>query len=381
MRVALIASRYADERGGVAGHVDRLARGLVRRGAEVEITALGDLRQPAGGGTALARRIPIEPGRLRFAVASPFWRALKFAADGSDVVDVHISELPLTPPSVSLELGPMILTPHMPVQRLRRWPYSRAIGTLISASHRIICTSRAERNLLVDAFPRAAGRAEVLPTGVDELPIHAATPFPTTDTIMVTTARLERDQGLERAIAALASLDPGFRLVIVGDGPERRRLEAFAADLRVHTRVTFAGALPDALRYRWLRTARVVAALPIEDGSGAQIMEALTAGAAVVASDIPVHREVVEQVPGGRVFFVTPEGSPLDVADAVDLAAQVAAQAAACQVPSWDSVIERTWEVYRQVALDPRPLRTTYVPAHHIVADADAASSHNGALA
>ena len=54
---------------------------------------------------------------------------------------------------------------------------------------------------------------------------------------------------------------PEFWLVVVGDGPARGRLAAYAADLRVSSRVRFVGAVPDPVLYRWLRTARVVVTL------------------------------------------------------------------------------------------------------------------------
>jgi glycosyltransferase involved in cell wall biosynthesis len=150
----------------------------------------------------------------------------------------------------------------------------------------------------------------------------------------------------------MPSLAPAFRLVVVGDGSWRRRLAAYAADLHVSERVLFVGAVPDGVLYRWLRTANVVVALAGEGGSGSQVFEARAAGAAVVASDVPVHRHAAER-PGGPVIFVPPQGSPLDVADAIDEAARLAvlptAGALPSPAPSWESVIDSTWEIYRHL--------------------------------
>jgi glycosyltransferase involved in cell wall biosynthesis len=313
-------------------------------------------------------------------MACPFWRALRLATDGVDVVDIHISALPLAPPSVPLELGPMVLTVHVPMRRLTRWPYSRTAGTLINASQRILCASAAERELLIEAFPHAAHRAEVLRPGVDDPAIQAAAPFASAQPVVVTGGRLERNQCVDRAIAAMASLQPYFRLVILGGGPDRRRLEAFATDLRVDTGVSFAGTLSDASRYRWLRTAHVFAALAVEDSSGVEMLEALTAGASVVASDIPVHREVAEQVPGSSVFFVAPEGSPLDVADAIDLADEAPRPAAPWQVRSWESLVDRTLDVYRDLALDREPVGARISSGDRVVMHENGASPHTGAM-
>jgi glycosyltransferase involved in cell wall biosynthesis len=116
--------------------------------------------------------------------------------------------------------------------------------------------------------------------------------------------------------------------------------------------------VPDAVLYRWLRTAHVVVALAEQESSPIHIMEALAAGAPVVASDIPVHREVVEQVAGARLVFVSPTGSPIEVADAiVEAVDSVDAGVSAIQpalLPSFDDVVDQAWTVYRRLAL-PAP--------------------------
>jgi glycosyltransferase involved in cell wall biosynthesis len=351
MRVGLIALGHQGPRCGLATYVDRVAEGLVRRGAKVEIVGLADGQRTDRAGGRWGQRIPSEMRRLRLAVPSASWRALASVAVDFDVVDVHISEPPMVPGLTPFGLGPMVLTLHGPVERLRKWPYAHAVRALIAVSDRIVCASAAERHLLVRAFPHAVGRSDALSPGVDARAIRAAEPFISMHTVILAVGPLVRKRRVDRAIAALPSLDRRFRLVIVGDGPDRRRLEAYAADLRVAARVTFAGANTAALRHRWLSTARVLVALAREDHSGLDVMEALAAGASVVASDIPVHREVVERVGDGVAFFVSPDGSPFDVADAVELADQQRAPVDVASVPSWDSVADATWQSYRRVML------------------------------
>lgn len=352
MRVALIALGYRAPDRGPASHLARLAAGLVARGAQVEIDTVGDGWAPDASAYPPIRRLPVEIRRLRFAAPSALWRTLGMAGAGFDVVDVHVSEPPIAPAGTPLGIGPMVLTLHAPVERLRRWPYSRAIGALVDASNRILCASRADRDLLLKTFPRAAGRTEVLRPGVDASAIRAAAPFGSAQRIVLTAGRLERHRRVERAIAAMPSLDPRFRLVILGDGPQRRRLEAYARDLRVAGRVSFLGTVADAVYHRWLRTAHTFVALASDEHSGVHVMEALAAGAPVVASDIPAHREALEQAGRARAFFVSPDGSPLDVADAIELAEQQPAIIGVAAVPSWESVLDTTWEIYRQVALN-----------------------------
>jgi glycosyltransferase involved in cell wall biosynthesis len=209
--------------------------------------------------------------------------------------------------------------------------------------------------LLCGRFPWAADRIRVVPKGVDVATIQAARSFADPGVVVLSVGRLERYKRVDRAVAAMASLDPAFRLVVVGDGPVRQRLEAHAADLRISSRVQFVGSVPDAQLYRWLRTGRVLVTLAEQAASGLPVIEAISAGAAVVASDIPVHREAVSRVDGAAVCFVSPEGSPLQVADAISEAARMSVPSSApATVPSWDAVVDNTWAIYTGLIFESR---------------------------
>jgi glycosyltransferase involved in cell wall biosynthesis len=62
---------------------------------------------------------------------------------------------------------------------------------------------------------------------------------------LVTACGLVRDKGLPRLLRALAGA-PDTRLTVVGEGPERGRLERLADELGLAGRVAFAGWLPAA---------------------------------------------------------------------------------------------------------------------------------------
>jgi glycosyltransferase involved in cell wall biosynthesis len=359
MKVALVASSYPPGRGDIGRHVDRLAQGLARRGVDVEIFGPGGVQgteRLLDGDGVMFRRAPPEDGSLRAAVTPQMWRALRFAGDAFDVVDVHTARIPLSFAVGHIGCRRLVTTPHAPLHGLLAWPYSRAIRTLVQASDSILCASEAERDILCRTFPSVAVKADVLRAGVDAAAIAAATPYAMRGKVIVATGRLDRHRATQRAIAAMASLDRAFRLVIVGDGPERRRLQAYAADQQVADRVAMAGPAPDEGLYRWLRTACVVVALAEEESSGLHLVEALAAGAWVVASDIPVHREIAREVNAGKVIFVSTGGSPLEVADAIAEAA-VASELGTplsppVSTPTWESVVDQVWNVYRSLTSD-----------------------------
>jgi phosphatidylinositol alpha-1,6-mannosyltransferase len=93
-------------------------------------------------------------------------------------------------------------------------------------------------------------RSVVVPCGVDERTI---VPDRSTDPTVLFVGRLVSRKGADRVIEILPRLlerFPRLRFEIVGDGPDRARLEVLSARLGVTGAVAFLGALPDADRDR-----------------------------------------------------------------------------------------------------------------------------------
>jgi glycosyltransferase involved in cell wall biosynthesis len=354
MKIALVASSFLPKPGRLERRVDQLARGLALLGAQVEVLTQGTEQQAVEYRDGVTvRRYATGVGRVRFAVAPKLWERLRRSSETFDVVDVQTRHAPLALAVASARVRPLVFTPLAPTDVFLSWPYMRAMRAMIGSSARIVCQCHWERDRLCEALPQVAGRTKVVPDGVDAAALREARPFDEAGVVVLAVDRLGRTTGVGRAIAAMPSLGPEFRLVAVGDGPARDRLEAYADDLSVASRVQFVGAVSDAILYRWLRTARVVVALSGERGSGIQVTEACAAGKPVVASDLPAHRELAERPGGGQVIFVAPKGSPLEVADAIDQAARLAvfptAGARSSCPPPWEAVIDATWELYREL--------------------------------
>jgi glycosyltransferase involved in cell wall biosynthesis len=359
MKVALVASSFLPEPGRLERRVDRLARGLAQRGAQVEVLAQGPVRASVQHRDGVTTRIfPTVVGPLRFAVAPRLREWLRTSSHEFDVVDVHTRQAPVGLSVASGRLRRLVLTPCASAEGLLGGPHTRATRAMLAAAPRIVCRSELERDLLCSSIPTAAARAAVVPDGIDPEAIRSAEPFDIPGTVVLAVDRLDRANGVGRAIAAMAGLDPEFRLVIVGDGPARDRLRAFADDLRVSSRIQFTGAVSDADLHRWLRTARVVVSLPSERSSGTAVTEACAAGVSVVASDLPIQRHAAERV-GGGVVFVPPRGSPLDVADAIEEASRLSVipnpDPLTSSATSWDAAIDATWDLYEQMLDAPHP--------------------------
>jgi glycosyltransferase involved in cell wall biosynthesis len=350
MRVALVASSYRPPAGGLERHVDELARGLALRGVDVEVLAQcrprGLARLSKSNGFIL-RPFVAPQGDTRSPVAPGLWAYLRRTVRSFDLVHAHTREAPLALAVLRASPRRMVFTPHAGVRHMVRWPYARVMRAVIDNAAQTICISHAERDLLRGRFPEAADRIGVVPTGVDVAAIEAARPFGHPGRVVLTAGPLQRYMRVDRAIAAMASLDPAFSLVVIGEGPARHKLLAHAADLHVSSRVRLLGAIPDAQLYRWLQTARVFVTLAEHHPSGRQVVEGLTAGTAVVASDTPVHREAASYGDGAGVLFVSPEGSPLEVSDAISRASEMVVHSTApMSIPRWSDVVDGTLTLY-----------------------------------
>jgi glycosyltransferase involved in cell wall biosynthesis len=101
------------------------------------------------------------------------------------------------------------------------------------------------------------------------------------------------------ALAALLPQHPEARLVIVGEGVERARLEALAQQLGVADRVTLTGSLPQTELPHWYSAADVLVLASSREGWANVLLEAMACGTPVVATNIWGTPEVVVSAEAG----------------------------------------------------------------------------------
>lgn len=102
-------------------------------------------------------------------------------------------------------------------------------------------------------------------------------------------------------------------LIILGDGPQRRRLESLARELGIELAVTFPGFTDDP--YPYMSHASCLALSSISEGMPSVLIEALACGCPVVSTDCPAGpREILA---GGEYGRLTPTGDVQAFADAL----------------------------------------------------------------
>ncbi|QLH81258.1 glycosyltransferase family 4 protein [Halosimplex pelagicum] len=152
-------------------------------------------------------------------------------------------------------------------------------------------------------------RITVVPNGVDIDRIRSIPPA-TDGYDIVFAGRLVPEKRVDRLIRAFATADVEATLGIIGDGPERDRLEQLAVDSGVAGDVDFLGFLPesdDVLAQ--FRSADIFATASTREGFGITTLEALAADCTVVATDHP--RSAAAEVVGDAGFLVAPSASAL----------------------------------------------------------------------
>lgn len=121
---------------------------------------------------------------------------------------------------------------------------------------------------------------------------------------IVSVGRLIPIKGFDLLIAAFAKaqIPSDFRLVILGDGPERERLQAQIDASGLGDRITLAGFRDPVAP--WLRHAQGFVLATHGEGFGLVVLEALLAGLPVAAARVPGVVELMDDGRIGRLFEV-----------------------------------------------------------------------------
>jgi glycosyltransferase involved in cell wall biosynthesis len=117
-----------------------------------------------------------------------------------------------------------------------------------------------------------------------------------------------------RAMARVRERVPSARLVVVGDGRHRPRLEALARRLDLSDAVRFPGYLSQEELRRELEEADVFVSVPSSDATSVALLQAMAVGCLPIVSDLPSQQELVDQ---GTQGFRVAVGDDRALADAI----------------------------------------------------------------
>jgi len=212
------------------------------------------------------------------------------------------------------------------INQVARMPGRRPqIRWALRHAARVIAVSRAMGQVIA-ALGVPEQSIAVIPTGVEPAIFHPrdrALARSTLDLapgpLVVVVARLSPEKGLVHLLAAmsLAGERCPFRLLIVGDGAQRRELEQEAERRGLRERIRFDGFQPEARLPLYYSAADLVCLPSLAEGWPDVLMESFACGCPVVASAVGGVPDIVALTGAG---LTVPPASPDALAHALETA-------------------------------------------------------------
>lgn len=264
---------------------------------------------------------------------------------------------------------PIVVTEHDPfvLRGIKGWLKNKLTGGIRA----IIAISEASKKIIVEQNPLLAGKITVVHNGIDikewqeqakiesrneyKRAVFGALP---NEKIILCVAELNKRKGQKYLIESAKILaDSGmlnFKIVFVGDGPERKYYEKLSAPLG--NKVLFLGRKKEIAK---LMTAADIFVLPSErEAFGLVLLEAGVAGLPIIASNVGGIPEIIDD---GKTGILVPSESPQALAEAInkllqnpELAANLA-HASKSKVEmhfNAKTMAEKTAEVYDKILID-----------------------------
>lgn len=363
-----------DPIGGMQNHTAELTRALDRRGTTQVVlttrppTAAGEQRF---GEHARVVRVGLPVPRCRQLWAVPAARRVRHLAAHADLIHAHLGEdlavVPLAMLAARQRGAPLVLTIHTSLRYTLRGGHPRALllrslGAALEARGQqradavFTLTPRLANLLVDDGLPPE--RVHVIPSGVNRALFDRAQPDPFPDLPgrrVGFVGRLAPQKGVQVLLEAAALLQtPNVQVLLVGDGPDRARLEREITARRLGQRVHITGFLPHDRIPAVLAHLDVFVMPSVYEELGSAIIEAMYAGLPIIATRVGGIPDVIDD---GRTGVLVPSGDAVAWARAIDTllidrpAAGRLAEAArrAADAYDWDTLAGRVHDIYRHL--------------------------------
>lgn len=363
MKVVQHCVYFPPEVGGLESHVYYLCRGLAARGHDVTMVTSrskpGLSREERMEGVRVRRtwfpsRTP--PGWIAHALASVPVTVRE--ARGADVL--HAQTFASAVPIVAAARGrrlPVVLTLHTShfLRRAESPLWRPILRRVVRSADRVLATSVEIRDVAGGLAPEIP--VEAVTNGVETdffRPVEPTVP-PGDGPTLVVPRRLFEKNGVEYLVRAMPRIvrETGARALLVGDGPERERLEALSRELGVAERVWFMGARPHREMPGLLSSGDVAVFPSLVEATSVAALEAMACRVPVAASRVGGLPEIVDEEVG--TLFTPADAEAVAGAvisllerDELDAAGRRARERV---VERWsnDRLVERHLEVYAEL--------------------------------
>lgn len=106
------------------------------------------------------------------------------------------------------------------------------------------------------------------------------------DIFLVTTSRLVKKNGIEDVLRAMTYLDERFKFLVLGTGPDDKKLKDLSRKLGIESRVKFLGYVPHEEMPKYLKISDIFVRPSLSEGLGNSFLEAMAAGLSVIATPV-----------------------------------------------------------------------------------------------
>ena len=366
MNIVVHCVYFPPEVGGLESHVHYLCRGLVARGHRV--TVVTSLSRPG-----LAKDEVLDGIRIHRTVlpARKPWGWFVHAAGSTsrtrevarDADVVHAQAFPSLLPCALALAGtatPLVCTLHTShFLRLAANPVLRGpLGKLIELSDHNFAASKEIAD--VGESLNDSVSVEVVVNGVDTgvfAPVPGSVPRDGNRRRLVVPRRLFPKNGVEFFVRALPEIlaAADVDVIVIGDGPERERIEGLAASLGVAARVDFLGARLHAEMPALLSSADLAVFPSLVEATSVAALESMACGLPVAASAVGGLPEIIDDDVGGLFAPGDPEALAARVLELLSSPGGLRERGTAARervVARWSNerLVDRHLDVYRQLA-------------------------------
>lgn len=303
MRVLIAAGLFPPESGGPATYAQLLADELPQRGFEVDVLPF-----------ARVRRLPPIVRHIAYFLSclSRASRADLIYAQDTVSVGLSASLVALVlrkrffvrvPGDHAWEQGRQRFGVVDDLERFQEKRYDwrveaiRAIGRFVARRADAVIVPSEYMKHIVRRWGVSESRIQRIYSSVSLPALYESPSERTAGFLLVTAARLVPWKGIDELIHLVSDM-PDWTLVIVGDGPDRARLERIASAEKGASRIRFVGQLSRVQTMGWIKSADVFVLNSTYEGLSYLLVEAMALGTPVVATSVGGNPELVDEKTG-----------------------------------------------------------------------------------
>lgn len=194
-----------------------------------------------------------------------------------------------------------------PSQHMLQYFYYRwFLPIIIKSSRAVFTVSETTKKDLVDTYKLSPGKVYVIPNGIDVkkyYPADRESMLGETNPYLLSVGASYRHKNIEEVLEQAEYWKERYQLIVVScGGKQRKKIEKLVASFGLEGKVNIMGYVTNSELLKLYQNCSALVFPSLWEGFGIPPLEAMACGRPVIASDIPVHIEVLGSAP----FYIRP---------------------------------------------------------------------------